>query len=194
MTKKKLTTKAGFFQQISSNLDANLDKYYLSSDFKQIKIGVKTNLILFHLNISSFPYHFLELHILLATSETEFDIIDITESRLKSNKTHLTNITLPNDNIEHRPTNRPKQRWIRLYIKKMLFIKKKSFKNYQSKIFESISINIINPSTKNFIVACIHRHPGMELSQFNNDFFTYVKNYSVKKKTWSLWVISMWTY
>ena len=158
MTKKKLTTKAGFFQQISSNLDANLDKYYLSSDFKQIKIGVKTNLILFHLNISSFPDHFLELHILLATSETEFDIIDITESRLKSNKTHLTNITLPNYNIEHCPTNRPKQRWIRLYIKKMLFIKKKSFKNYQSKIFESISINIINLSPKNLIAVCIYRH------------------------------------
>ena len=34
MTKKKLTADAGFFQQINSNFDVSLDKYYLPSDFK----------------------------------------------------------------------------------------------------------------------------------------------------------------
>ena len=71
MTKKKLTSEASFFQQINSNLDRNQDKYYLPSNFKQIKMDVKNNLNFFHLNIFSLPYHLLELHTLLATSEIE---------------------------------------------------------------------------------------------------------------------------
>ena len=71
VTKKKLTAEASFFQQINSNLDANQDKYYLPSDFKQIKMDVKNNLNFFHLNISSLSYHFPELHTLLAASEIE---------------------------------------------------------------------------------------------------------------------------
>ena len=105
LTKKKLMAEAGFFQPINSNFDANLDKYYLPSDFRQIKMDVKNNLNFLHLNISSLPYHFPELRTLLATSEIEFDIIGITESRLKSNKNHLTNITHPNYNMEHCPTD-----------------------------------------------------------------------------------------
>ena len=71
VTKKKLTSEASFFQQINSNLDRNQDKYYLPSNFKQIKMDVKNNLNFFHLNIFSLLYHFLELHTLLATSEIE---------------------------------------------------------------------------------------------------------------------------
>ena len=40
-------------------------------------------------------------------------------------------------------------------------------------MLESIFIGIIYPSTKNLIVGCIYHHPCMELSEFNNDFFTY---------------------
>ena len=41
-------------------------------------------------------------------------------------------------------------------------------------MLESIFIKIINPSTKNLIVACIYHHPCMELSKFNNYFFIYL--------------------
>ena len=41
-------------------------------------------------------------------------------------------------------------------------------------MLETIFIEIINPSTKNLIVGFIYRHPCMELSRFNNDFFTYL--------------------
>ena len=87
-------------------------------------MDVKNNLNFFHINISSLPYHFLELHTLLATSEIELDIIDITESRLKSNKSHLTNITLPNYNIEHCLTDGPKCGAL-LSIKEDIYKKKK---------------------------------------------------------------------
>ena len=79
---------------------------------------------LFHLNIYSLPYHFLELHTLLATSKIELDIIGITESRLKSNKSHLTNETLSNYNIEHYPTD-GLNGGVLLYIKEDIIYKKK---------------------------------------------------------------------
>ena len=137
MTKKKLTEEASFFQQINSNLDANQDKYYLPSDFKQIKMDVKNNLNFFHINISFLPYHFLESHTLLATSEIELDIIGITESRLKSNKSHLTNITLPNYNIEHCP-NDGLNGGVLLYIKEdMIYKKRNHLKILKCKMSES---------------------------------------------------------
>ena len=73
----------------------------------KLKMDVKNNLNFFHLDKSSLPYHFPELLTLLPTSEIELDIIDITEPRLTSNKSQLTNITLRNYNIEHYPTDGP---------------------------------------------------------------------------------------
>ena len=39
--------EASFFQQINSNLGVNQDKYYLPSDFKQIKMDVEKQFELF---------------------------------------------------------------------------------------------------------------------------------------------------
>ena len=53
VTKMKVTAEASFFQLINCNLNANRGKYYLPSDFKQIKMNIKNNLNSFHFNISS---------------------------------------------------------------------------------------------------------------------------------------------
>ena len=125
MTKKKLPAEVEFFQQVNSNLDENLDKYYLPDNLKKIEKDTQNNLNFFHLNISSLPYHFPELETLLATSEIDFDIIGITESRLKSNKNHLTNITLPRYNIELCSTDSTNGGTL-LYIKEDIIYKKRN--------------------------------------------------------------------
>ena len=146
-------------------------------------MDAKNNLNFFHLNISSLPCHFLELHTLLATSEIEPDIIGITESRLKSNKNHLTNITLANYNIEYCPTDGANGGAL-LYIKEDIIYKKRNdLKIIKSKMLESIFIGIINPSIKNLIVGCIYRHPCMELIKYNNDFFTYICETLLREKS-----------
>lgn len=135
VTKENLAAEPGFFQQINSNLDTNLSKDYLRSKFKQIKIDMKINLNFFHFNISSLPYHFPELYILLETSKIQFGIIDITESRL--NKSHLTNIKLPNYNIEHCPTD-GLNGGVLLYIKEdMIYKKRNRLKILKCKMSES---------------------------------------------------------
>ena len=61
-------------------------------------------------------------------------------------------------------------------------LKKKSSKSSQKKMLETIFIEIINPSTKNLIVGCIYCHLCIELSKFNNDFFTYLCKKLLREK------------
>ena len=49
-------------------------------------------------------------------------------------------------------------------------------------MLESIFIEIINSNTKNLIVGCMYCHPCMELSEFNNDFFTYLCQKLLRQK------------
>ena len=61
----------------------------------------KDSLHFLHLNISSLPYHFSELQTLLSSTKVNFDIIGISESRIKQNKNPIRNINFQNYNIEH---------------------------------------------------------------------------------------------
>ena len=68
----------------------------------------KTQLSLMHLNISSLQYHFEELDDLLNTPKTKFNLVGITESRLKKGISPLSNINLQNYKIEHTLTESEK--------------------------------------------------------------------------------------
>ena len=57
-----------------------------------------------HLNISSLSYHFDELSELLSNLKIKFKTIGITESRLRSEKSPLSDINLPSYELEHKTT------------------------------------------------------------------------------------------
>ena len=61
---------------------------------------------------------------LRAISEIKFDIIGMTESKLKSNKNHLTNITLINYHVEQCPAYCPKDGTLLKIETKLLFTRK----------------------------------------------------------------------
>ena len=58
-----------------------------------------------HLNISSLPYNFDQLETLLTTLKVKFDILAITESRLKTGKKPINNIDLQGYVVESTPTD-----------------------------------------------------------------------------------------
>ena len=145
-------------------------------------MNVKNNLNFFHRNISSLFYDFPELHTLLAKSEIELDIIGTKKSRLKSNKSHLTNITLPNYNTELFPTNGPNGGALSYLKEDIIYKKRNDLKILKSKRLESIFMDNFQFS-KSLIVVYIYRHPCIELSEFNNDFFTYLFEKLLHKKT-----------
>ena len=59
-----------------------------------------------------------------------------------------------------------------IYIKKGLNYKlRKDFEIYKSKQLESTFIEV-NLENEKVVTGCIHRHPSMELLEFNNDYLT----------------------
>ena len=130
----------------------NLSKYITPNQLNQ-SAKKQENLHFFHLNISSLPYHFTELHNLLAFTEFKFDVIGITESKLNRNKKHLATTDLPNYSIEHCPADGANGGTL-FYTKEDLIYKLKNDLNiFKSKELESIFIKIINPKHTNVIVG-----------------------------------------
>ena len=102
----------------------------------------------------------------------KFDIIGITESRLKKNVSPIENINLRDYEIEHTPTESSNCGSL-LYIKKGLHYKvRNDLKVYKSKKVESIFIKILNRNSKNKIVGCIYKHPSLQPPEFQN----YLRN------------------
>ena len=133
----------------------NLLKYVTPNELNQFP-KMQENLNFFHLNISSLPYHFTELHNLLASTDFKFDVIGITESKLNRNKKHFATIDLLNYTIEHCPADGTNGGAL-LYVKKDLIYKlRNDLKIFKSKELESAFIEIINSKHKNLIVGCIY--------------------------------------
>ena len=121
---------------------------------------------------------------LLSSTKVNFDIIGISESRIKRNKNPIDKINLQSYNIEHCTTEAANG--VLLYIKDEIIYKlRKDLKIYKSKYLESTFLEVINQSDKNIIVGCIFSidlNPCMDLNKFNNDYFLLVKNFYARRK------------
>ena len=107
-------------------------KYHTIDQLNEINIAkLSKKLSLMHLNISFLPYHFDELSELLNDLTIKFKIIGITETRLRSEKSRLTDTNLPNYNIVNMPTKANKGGAL-LYISNKLKYKVRN--NLQTKI------------------------------------------------------------
>ena len=106
LPKKKLHEPA-IFEKINAfteNEETNC-KYHTIDQLNKINIAKHSKkLSLMDLNISSLPYDFDELSELLNDLTIKFQIVGITESRLRSEKFPLSDINLPNYETEHMPT------------------------------------------------------------------------------------------
>ena len=137
--------------------DNNIAKYFQNDELRNLlqPCNKKNFLKTFHLNISSLPYHCSELHSLLSNCKINFDIIGITESRLKHTQKPLQNTDIPNYNIQHCPTEGPNGGPL-IYIKNEIMYKvRNNLKIYQSEKFESIFIEMINLNNRNTTIRCV---------------------------------------
>ena len=124
---------------------------------------------LLHLNISSLPFHIDEFTNLLSELNSNFKIIGITETRLTTKKDPVNSIEIPNQNIEHTPTESDKGGAL-LYISKEINYKTKDgLKICKKKLLESKFIEVLPGSNKNTIVGCIYKHPCLTTQDFNFD-------------------------
>ena len=122
-----------------------------------------------HLNISSLSYNIDQLSTILNTLKVKFDILSITESRLRTDKQAINNIDLEGYVIESTPTATSCGGAL-LYINKNINFKiRNDLKIYKYKELEPVFIEI-NRKGKNAIVGCIYRHPCMEVTELNYVF------------------------
>ena len=98
-----------------------------------------------HLNISSLSSHINELKLLLSSFNLNFDIIDITESRITKPNIPTGNIHIPGYNIEQTPTESSASGTL-IYISQKLSCKNRlDLQIYHPKHLESTFTEILLP-------------------------------------------------
>ena len=146
-------------------------KYYDIDELQKLKIPNKENSqSLFHINSCSLSKNFGELQNLLQSTNINFDVITITETRIPKNVSVTQNIVLNNYSFEHTATKSSAGGTL-LYIANCLSYKIcNDLKIYKKSELESTFIKIINPRKCNIIVGVIYKHPKMDVTDFNNNF------------------------
>ena len=100
------------------------------------------------MNVSSFPYHFYGLKYLVENCQSKPKVIGITECRLRTNRTVLSNIDLQDHSNEWTPTAASKD-WTLIYIdNKLRYKTRNDLKLYKEREIESTFLKIIEPNNK----------------------------------------------
>jgi len=84
-------------------LDITQSKYYTPSEFMKSKLS-KDNFSMFHINIASLSAHLDELKMILNLLDHSFDIIAITETKIRENKEISINPSIDGYFFEQTPT------------------------------------------------------------------------------------------
>ena len=130
-----------------------------------------------HNNFNFQHINFKELQNLLQSTNINFDVIAITETRISKNVSVTQIIVLNNYSFEHTPTESSAGGTL-LYIANYLSYKiLNDLKIYKKIELESTFIEIVNPRKSNIIAGVIYKHLKMDGTDFNNNF---LKNFLKK--------------
>ena len=141
-------------------------KYMSIDDMNNLELN-KTNHSILHLNISSLPYHIDDLKTVLSQCTKPFDVIGITETRIKKGSVPYTDISLDGYNYESQPTE-SSAGGVQIYLSTDIKYKCRSDLNiYKSRELESVFVETLNVDSNNFILGYVYKHPNMSISEFN---------------------------
>ena len=148
-------------------------RYYTPAEFLSSNPSINSFSIL-HLNISSLSKHIDELRSLLAVLDHPFDVLAITETRLRD-QNPTSNIDLIGYEFIHTPTS-SHCGGAGIYVRnnyqyEVLSSYSKSIDN----VSESIFIEIKNKREKPMIFGCIYKHPAVA-NQFLEQFLESALN------------------
>ena len=153
-----------------NNIEANEMNcnYFTIDEFNGIKNNSNESFSILHLNIHSIQLHIDEFRIFLNTLNHKFDIIALSETKLQNEPAVNINLTGFHNPI-HTFTEATKG-GVCIYISvDMDFKPRNDLKIYESKMIESLFIEIINKNEANKIVGVLYRHPSMDMDVFNEN-------------------------
>ena len=124
------------------------------------------------MNVSSLTKNFDDFNIQLNDLNANFDILAITESRIKKDWSSPVNLHLDNYSVEQTPRETSAGGTL-LYINKRISYKlRNDLKLYHPGKIESTFIEIICSKSTNVIVGCIYKHPTVQINDFKGDFIS----------------------
>ena len=152
----------------------NCEYYDTTTRIPNLKSG--PNISMFHMNIASLGLHKEELEAALSMLNVEFDFIAISETKIMKNTPPTYDINLSGYKPYHTPTESFKGGAL-MYVKEGISVKQR--KDLESKMYEpgkleSVFLEVLNDKKKNEILACIYRHPSMDINSFNEKYFNKV--------------------
>ena len=137
---------------------------------------------MFHINIASLSANFDELKTLLDILNHPFDIIGITETRIKDGFDPVIDVTLDGYEFVHTST-KTRCGGTGLYIKNGYDYEViTEFSKSEENIFESIFIELKRLNRKNHIVGCFYRHHSSPELFIDNFLKKTIDNISNKTK------------
>ena len=123
---------------------------------------------LFHINSCSLPKNTEELKYVLDKAKIDSDVIGISESRIKKDKSPINSINLKGYSHESCPTESAAGGTLLYTSNNLSYKPRNDLCIYKSTELESTFIEILAPKKTRVIVGCIYRHPHMDLNEFND--------------------------
>ena len=159
-----------FSNQNEENSSINCEYYDVTSQIPSTNNSKHT---LFHLNIASLGLHKDELVTSLSLLNFEFDMIAVSETKIKAGNEPIYDLSLAGY-IHHQTPSESNKGGVIIYAKENVNTIRRydlEEKMYKSCELESVFLEIVNDGKRNEIFGCIYRHPSMDLDDFNKNFF-----------------------
>ena len=143
-------------------------QYYTASEFLTAKIPTKFFSI-FHLNIASLGCHIDDLKLLLNLLNHPFDVIGVSETKIRANIEPLTNIDIEGYTFVNTPTETFFGS-TGIYTKNEYSAQKRNDLSFSvNSIGESVFVEILTKSNKKLLIGCLYRH-HTKISLFTSNF------------------------
>ena len=133
-------------------------KYYDIDELQNLKINNSNSLSLFHINACSLSRNFDDFQHLLSCTNKIFDIIAITETRIKENVSITNNLSIKNYSIEFTPTESSAGGTLLYIAKHLSYNPRQDLNIYKKNELESTFIEIMNLKKSNIIVCTIYKY------------------------------------
>ena len=140
--------------------------YFTIDEFNDLSNDPSESFAILHLNIHSIQLHIDEFRTFLSSLNYKFDIIALSETKLQEEP--AVHISLSGYRTPIHTFTEASKGGVCLYISVDIDFKPRNdLKIYESKLIESLFIEIINKNESNAIVGVLYRHPSMDMDDFN---------------------------
>ena len=148
--------------------DLTNSKYYTPSEFLAAKFP-KDSFSMFHINIASLSCHIDDLKSFLSLLDHPFDVIAVTETKIKEDDVPISNFSIEGYNFFNTPT-KTDFGGVGLFVKKDLNVKPRNDLSVSIRtVFESHFIEIESGVNKNLLIGGVYRH-HTSISNFLSEF------------------------